>query len=623
MISTYPTLEARLFHAVEQVLNDSPAKGRVNQRVFFIITEHKEAKEWLGQFLIDTPQECIPVAFLSRDLLANHTDSWFVRNEIANQLYTKDLFNVQLPINTDLSFFGRNALVTDFVQSISQSRNRGLFGLRKTGKTSFLYKVKRHAERQGCGVIYLDCKLPAIRNLDWVSLLQRICMELRTMTKGSVEKGIENKHIADQFVTLLKSTPNKTKICIIFDEIEYISPLAKLDKHWHQDFVPFWQTLWSAQSALRRLSVIVAGVNAYVTELDTVDGVQNPMFGIVPHRYLKGFEREELKTMIRTIGRRMGLRFTTDAIDYMYERYGGHPLLTRMACSHVHNKIELGREKRPFDISDRFLKAGEQQREEELSYYSGHVVWELREFYPDEYKLLGDLASGNEAEFVDWWVADPDFTKHLSDYGLVEVGSEGHPKIKISVVGKYLSYEMARGRGTRRRKYIIPQSERKGWLSLRLRSIVEEIRNLTQIARDQGLLRLYGRKTLGEMAQIEKMGSMFVVREESEFLTFINQCNLLMVEALISDLEEVQRVYPDLWDALLRIKTYRHDQVHLRLTPKVQDNLSMYLDRDLEGMNVAAIADGHFILQQSVVDSLFAAILYEVNRHQVNLYEGD
>ena len=614
VLSTYPTLEPRLFQAVEQVMNDSPARGRVNQRVFFLITEFSGAKDWLNTFIIDTPQECMPVAFFSQELTERSNDSWFIRNEIMGQMYTRDLFNVQLPINTDLSFFGRGALVTDFVQSIKQARNLGLFGLRKTGKTSFLFKVRRQAEKQGCGIIYFDCKNPAVRNQDWQSLLDRICDKLRPMIKAPLERELSTRHISDKFITLLRSTPNRTNICLIFDEIEYISPVAKLDEHWHSDFLPFWQTLWTAQSELRRLSFIVAGVNPSVVELHSIGGVQNPMFGIVPARYLKGFERNELEIMIRTIGRRMGLRFSNEAIDYMFERYGGHPLLTRMACSHVHNKIELERERRPFDIGDNFLRQGERQREEELAYYSGHVVSELQEFYPNEYELLEALARGNEAEYVEYEKDIPEFTKHLRDYGLVESNREGRPSIKISVVEKYIAYRLAKANRSKMKRYVIPEHQRRSWLNLRLQSIRNELDSLGRIIHREKLQPLYSKKGFLEADRFVEIN---VVKDHKDFLNFINTCYRCLVEALEhrNATEDMAGSYPDLWDALMRINAYRVEQVHRVLTPKAQANLQMYLGRDLDGLNLAEVEDGYFILQQSAIDNLFAAVLYEINRY--------
>ncbi|WP_044156384.1 hypothetical protein, partial [Escherichia coli] len=70
---------------------------------------------------------------------------------------------------------------------------------------------------------------------------------------------------------LISNIEANDKICVIFDEIEYISPLAHIDKHWKDDFLPFWQTLWSIQSEHRKISFVVAGVNPYLCEIDLIN----------------------------------------------------------------------------------------------------------------------------------------------------------------------------------------------------------------------------------------------------------------------------------------------------------------------------------------------------------------
>ena len=89
-----------------------------------------------------------------------------------------------------------------------------------------------------------------------------------------------NGHVSDLFLEIARRTKKNSSLCIAFDEIEYISPLSE-DSHWKKDFVPFWQTLWSVQSEVRRISFIVAGVNPTIVENDMFDGVPNPIFGIV------------------------------------------------------------------------------------------------------------------------------------------------------------------------------------------------------------------------------------------------------------------------------------------------------------------------------------------------------
>jgi len=126
-----------------------------------------------------------------------------------------------------------------------------------------------------------------------------------------------------------------------------------MDVHWKTDFIKFWQTFWAVQSRYRNICTIIVGVNPYPLEIDTIGGIQNPLFGIVPPVYLCGLAFDDMKMMVRTLGKRMGLRFDQTSLEYIYARYGGHPLLTRLACSILNTNTNFLKEKKPIDITSR------------------------------------------------------------------------------------------------------------------------------------------------------------------------------------------------------------------------------------------------------------------------------
>ena len=96
---------------------------------------------------------------------------------------------------------------------------------------------------------------------------------------------------------------------------------------------------------------------------------------------------------------RMGLHFTSSAIGYLYDRYGGHPLLTRKACSYVDSKTK--KLDKPIAVDSSYLKREEDDRDAELTFYCRHVVSALRQYYPDEYGMLEMLASNQEVDFYE------------------------------------------------------------------------------------------------------------------------------------------------------------------------------------------------------------------------------
>ena len=157
-------------------------------------------------------------------------------------------------------------------------------------------------------------------------------------------------------------------------------------------------------------------------ENDMFDGVPNPIFGIVRSTYIKGLETGSIRTMVETLGMRMGLHFTDTAIRYLYNRYGGHPLLTRKACSYVESKTN--RLDKPIAIDSLFLQREEDDRDAELTFYCRHVVSALQQYYPDEYEMLEMLATDQEVAFYEL-ARERSWTRHLSEYGLVDIPNGG------------------------------------------------------------------------------------------------------------------------------------------------------------------------------------------------------
>jgi hypothetical protein len=268
--------------AIELILSEDPARGRVDQSIFFLFSPDQNGEQWIANYLRENPQARIPVLFGPDDIRLVNRDPWHIRNTIAKTLHLRDLFDYQLPIKNDLFFFGRKDFVTDFLDAIRDNKNRGLFGLRKTGKTSILERVRRLSEKEGdFNVLYYDCKLAYLREQRYGEFLKRITDDMIKIYRGrlKLKHADEDEHPSERFLRAVGGLPRRKPLCIIFDEIEFISWLTTRDPHWKDDFLPFWQTLWAAQSEHRKISYAIAGVNPTVVELDLVEGTQNPMFG--------------------------------------------------------------------------------------------------------------------------------------------------------------------------------------------------------------------------------------------------------------------------------------------------------------------------------------------------------
>lgn len=601
--TSYESLQDRTIQAANAFMQEQPALGRVDPSLFFLVTNDPNHFNWISDYQSRNPQSRTCVTFYSEDLKGTK-EAHFLRNKIAKQLFTRDLFDYQLPVDNDLFFFGRESLVQDYIDAIRKSQNRGLFGLRKTGKTSTLLKIKRFCDQNKIAkVLYFDCKLPSIRSLGWQEFLQRIIGEL-----GHSVSGVD--HISDKFLKAIKALSKQKKVCLIFDEIEFVSPISPFDPHWQTDFVPFWQTLWSTQSQVRSLSFIIAGVNPYVAEQDKFGGGQNPIFGIVKPFYLKGFETSDTRKMVKSFGRRMGLVFDESAITYLQNRYGGHPLLVRLACSYTHFKKDAAKLDRPITVTSAVLSKDEKDREVDILPYGRHVVSEIKDFYPDEYALLELLALGQSADY--WELsAEPEWVRHIEAYGIVSSDRSEKPKFLIPVLERYIAGE-AKKRSGARDDANLNLGERPGWLKRRIEQIVSGHRSL-----ETSFARAYGGPIYPgtSIAEADKIPFLEVARNLTQVGSYCLQLYRSFIEPVYkSSHYSFEGKLPNLEASLEDIRIMRHYFGHTSLRTEVQKKAEGVIMKVTNKSSPVLADDDAPLLQQYLTDNLFLSIQIELQK---------
>lgn len=618
----YSRMEPRTIQAIEAIYAASPAKGRVETLNYFLISDAPNVREWLDEYASSRQESRIIISFVKDELINSKGDSWFIRNRLDEQFFGRDLFNYSLPLVEDTYFFGRQQLVMEYLDSIKRRENKAVFGLRKTGKTSFIFKLRRLLEKENIAKsVYIDCKLPDTRKSHWYELLEEIANELCALYDIPKSGIFTDRKASKSFFAVINAIKERNgNICLFFDEIEYISFVSVLNEHWHKEYIDFWQTLWSCQSQLKNFSFIIVGVNPSVIETDRVNGVQNPLFGIVPHKYLTGFDEDEVRVMLKTLGKRMGIQFTSDAIKSIYHWYGGHPLLTRLCCSWL-NTV-LGKEQRkPINITAADFENRKGNCDDELVFYCEHVVSELREFYEFEYYVLELLSSG---QLLDLREAGDENIKHLVDYGIIGRNNSNYV-VSIPVIGKYVGNELARKEGRSLVYKVVESQSRETWLARRLEGIVTDLRVFERIIRNNKMPLLYGTSSFPEADEFMRIR---VTSTQSDFVSFINTCYRCFVEPidhygiLCKKVDyfwtDIKNTYPDLFDALLRIRVYRHERDHIQLNDTVNEQFLYYRKIDLECHLPSQVEDLYFTLQQRVLDALLSGILSEGAKNELS-----
>lgn len=621
----YDNIQARMFQAIDQFCGESPMHERVDPSVVLVNAPDSLLQKKVRDQQSEYPQAKMIIA-LTDDVLKNgKKDDWAIRNAIKDSLFIRDLFNYKLPLQPNQYFYGREQVVASLVDNVRKRQNSGLFGLRKTGKTSTLMRVSSLLKGEGAlEPIFIDCKKRFIRNLGCDGLIEKIVRDIDVLAKTNSSKLFKSDSELDATEVLeraVRAIPKGKTICVIFDEIEYISPISPTNSQWRLDFVDFWQAVWAIQSETQKICFIICGVNPSVCEISRFElesgaTVQNPMFGIVNIQYLQGFERVALERMIAFFGKRMGMRFSSGAVDYIHERFGGHPLLSRLACSFYHERLLADGVDRPIDITRELEIAIERECESEIASYCEHVVSEVREFYPDEYELLS-LISRGETEAFREFSTDPSSVNHIKKYGLVSNDEKGKPRVLIPVLEKYIRNKFMRDNGLNFHRDIIKNEYREEWLSRRKSCIEADLCLLNEIRRESGEIEIFpggGLKRIGDFIAVPQ------VECQNDLVAFLIPTHTVLVENVETSFKKSGLGFHKefagnlalLYKALMRLKTYRHSVGHIDLEPQWRARFELQLEEDFGADCRRVLAEDPFIMQQIVLDEIHEALQYEI-----------
>jgi hypothetical protein len=429
-------------------LHDDLLTDKFDPMASVIVSPQRDIRSQI-KALTEKQPERSPIAAMSvtdLETLATATD---LGNMLAQQLFRRNLFNMESPLERDSFFFGRHQVVSELLDRFNSGQNSGLFGLRRIGKTSVLFAVTRRCVQRNMGTsLYLSIQDPGRYRARWFELLQAIVAEVATNIGLEKADRLKLKALGRSYTESTASSwfksdirsmqrhfPNR-RLLLCLDELEWISfgGLSPAE-HWNDDFLPFWQTLRSLhQDTQGEICYLVAGVNPHPVEQPQVPGgYQNPLFDTIGSRYLSAFTGPQVREMVQTLGRYMGLRAPESLCALLAEVYGGHPFLIRLVCGHLADQLRH----RPAEVTELQFVESRNEINAKLAAHVRLILQVLAVSYPFEYELIRELARGNLDDFVEFANASPEFTAHMKGYGLVS-SPESRPRIQIDLVADYL-----------------------------------------------------------------------------------------------------------------------------------------------------------------------------------------
>ena len=444
VFSPYESFETRSLDAIDYAIKQYQPL-RVDHICSILVSKDPSIESTLSIILKSDPESQIVVPFTYDELLnLNKKDPYFMRNRFKSHFYTRDLFASEAPLKKDLYFFGRNDLIHSIVNRYRSNENSGLFGLRKTGKTSVIFGINRALSKIGAHSVFIDCQNPAFHHRRWNKALWYVISELKSQHKVSIQTESEDKYTEDNapiiFETELIQIHNKLhkkNILLIFDEIENVTFNVSPTEHWAKqlDFVYFWQTLRSLFQKLNNVfSYLIVGTNPICIETSSIQGKDNPIFNQLPFQYIPSFDVPQTREMVRKIGRIMGLKFDEIIYGKLTEDFGGHPFLIRHVCSVINN---ISPPTRPTIVDKSAYEKAKDIFYRDYSGYIEMILDILMKFYNDEYAMLEYLARGDLPTFLELSQISPLYTNHLLGYGIIQKNDDSYT-FGIEAVHDYL-----------------------------------------------------------------------------------------------------------------------------------------------------------------------------------------
>lgn len=281
------------------------------------------------------------------ELTGEPNDISALRAAIATVAVQRDVYRGRNPV-WGSEFFGRNELIGRIESSLRVGRSVGLFGLRRSGKTSVLRQLQEKFETAGTVVVLLDLEsidstseLPAQISTTLVDSLRR-----SRVAHPDVWIGPETEHVSTTFSELsnrLKRVAEKNReltLVLAIDEIENLRRLANVDGY--DKIRSFLGALRRSSQAVGNTVLLLTGITSEFFDSSTLGPqIDNPLFGFVEPTYLGPFTPEETAVLLTTLGRLMLLGWDDDALKQVHCLAGGFPFFVRELASAVSAKGRL------------------------------------------------------------------------------------------------------------------------------------------------------------------------------------------------------------------------------------------------------------------------------------------
>lgn len=424
------------------------AERRPLVNFYILISNARNLKREIDKMKGGTDAAIIPFSFA--EILSctdeNQLKALFI-GRFSEYMYENNMLGEENAIEQDTLLFGDRGKIADsIVQRCQENKHSGIFGLRRSGKTSVLKAVLRRLDVAKIKYITIEAR-SSLESIDsWKTALYDIARKAKIAITGLQQEENEsrfdfykrlnlnsseddyNKRPSECFVEDMELyTRNEPVFVIAIDEIELITYNTATSTMWKDldSYKGFWGALRDSGCAL-----IVCGVNSTINEKSIIEykgkSCDNPMYERIHNcagfskTYLPAFTDEQTKTMINTLGGYSNIAFSNIYVD-INRAFGGQPYAIRQFCSFVFENVKQYRTYGDvYEVSNPTFEALLIDfNNSEKGHQLYNTILQHIAIYNDEYSMLKKIALAPE-KYRTVEHKDISLIDHIEKYGLIE-----------------------------------------------------------------------------------------------------------------------------------------------------------------------------------------------------------
>ncbi|MEA5464937.1 NACHT domain-containing protein [Leptothoe sp. PORK10 BA2] len=292
-------------------------------------------------------EQILPNADECKEVLSSH---------VRRYTDTVDFFKDKTTVRDKLLFFGRTELLTELATDVKNNQSVGLFGLRKSGKSSVLHQLSLVCQDRA--VSYTD--LQKYNDLGYgAELLDEILHNLYRLAKNKnslleqppilAEGGYPLPEAVQAFYGHFKKLSKDLEgvgyalpILCCLDNLDQVFPRSneKFEEK-AKEFSVVFGALRALNQKEQLMSLVITAVQPQcnrIKQWDFSETANNPLHGFFEESFLKPFSIYHTAAMINGLGSLMKWEFDRQTVQAIHRLSGGHPFLVRKIAGFLAHK---------------------------------------------------------------------------------------------------------------------------------------------------------------------------------------------------------------------------------------------------------------------------------------------